>query len=178
MCTGLINVYIASDHAGYDAKQKLLKTVFTDETITGSFGKYFITSDSGKQKQINFYNVGPELPGSVDYPIYAQKTCKNVLSYPTNLGILICGSGQGMAMAANKYPGIRCGLCRDPDDARMAVEHNFANMISIGARKTSDEEIREIVKTFLTSQRSSEERHQRRVQLFSELEDKIEYESS
>lgn len=116
-------IFISSDHAGIKLKSFLLL----------------------KLKEHLITNLGPYNEDSVDYPDFADLVCKKLESTkkldeinPQYKGILICGSGQGMVMRANKYPFIRAGLCHNPDSARLIREHNNANVLCLAARSNSD----------------------------------------
>lgn len=106
--------FIGADHAGIDIK------AYVKELFEG-LGHEVI-------------DLGPNSKDRVDYPDYAAKVCENVLSNEGSKGILICGSGIGMSMAANKFDGIRAALCHNEYSAKMAREHNDANIICIGER--------------------------------------------
>ena len=134
-------IYIASDHAGLPLKTYLLKA----------------------NADLNFKDLGPENSDSVDYPDYAHKLIKQFLSCgDCKQAVLICGSGQGMAMTANKYPEIRAALCWDTEIAKLSREHNNANVLCLGARNTSPELGQQILETFLTTNFEGG-RHKRRV---------------
>ncbi len=106
-------VFVASDHAGVK-----LKTLIHDHLIANYAVK----------------DLGPFDTSSVDYPDFAKKVCGEVLKTPESVGILICGSGQGMAMTANKLKGIRAALCWDEPSAKLSRLHNDANVLCMGAR--------------------------------------------
>ena len=108
---------------------------------------------------------------SVDYPDYAVLACKAVQSGECEKGILICGTGIGMSMAANKFHGIRCAHCTDPLSAMLTRSHNDANVLAIGARILGDELALEIVKTFLETPFSGDARHLRRINKLSAIEE-------
>ena len=109
-------------------------------------------------------NLGTDTEDSVDYPIYADAVCKKVTSGEADLGILICGTGIGMSIAANKHKGIRAGLCCDPDSAALTRQHNNANVLCMGARILSFEKTVEITDAFLGAEFLGG-RHQRRVDM-------------
>lgn len=94
-------------------------------------------------------DIGPTTTASTDYPIHGQAAAKRVASGDCDLGIIICGTGQGIMMAANKVPGIRCGVCADTFSARMIREHNDAQILSLGARVIGPSLALEIVDAFL-----------------------------
>ena len=102
---------------------------------------------------------------SCDYPVYAKKVCEAVLSKEDELGILLCGTGIGMSMAANKVRGIRAALCSDCFSAEATREHNNANVLCMGARVIGPELAFRIADTFLESKFSEDERHIRRISL-------------
>ena len=124
-------VSIASDHAGFDLKDQIIKRLI----------------DSG----ISVIDRGPDKKDPVDYPDYASKVTNDILNDKAHKGVLVCGTRQGMAMAANKKPGIRAALCYSSEVTKLAREHNDANIISIPARFVSIEESKEIVEVFLTT---------------------------
>lgn len=109
-----IRLAIANDHAGVYLKQHLIEYL--------------------NAKSINFKDFGVNSGESVDYPIYAKLVCESIISGESNMGLLICGTGIGMSIAANKFPGIRCALVNDHYTSKMAREHNNANVIALGER--------------------------------------------
>ncbi|MEA4816874.1 MAG: ribose 5-phosphate isomerase B [Lachnospiraceae bacterium] len=116
----------------------------------------------GKEK-IEFKNFGTFSDSSVDYPEYAKKVANAVKDGEAELGILICGTGIGISIAANKVPGIRAALCHDCFSAKAAREHNNANILAMGARVIGPGLAMEIVRIFLNTPFSQEERHMRRI---------------
>lgn len=138
-------VHIGSDHAGFALKQILLEELST-------LG--YTTQDEG-----------PASAQSCDYPVIAQKLCSAIQGKHA-LGILICGTGIGMSMAANRFQNIRAALCANEFQARMSRRHNDANVLCLGARVTGDELAKAIVLAFLESSFEGG-RHQRRIDLFS-----------
>jgi ribose 5-phosphate isomerase B len=125
-------IAIASDHAGPDYKKRLIE---------------YLT-----EKGYTCLNMGTDTEESVDYPIYAHKVCEKVLSGEAALGILICGTGIGMSIAANKHAGIRAGLCADPESAALTRQHNNANVLCMGARILSFEKVVEITDATLNAE--------------------------
>lgn len=115
-------------------------------------------------------NLGVDTADSVDYPDVAARVGRAVAAGEADLGVLICGTGIGMSMAANKIRGIRAALCCFEYHARMAREHNHANVCCLGARVTGTEVARAIVSTFVNTAPSSEPRHARRARKIAELE--------
>jgi ribose 5-phosphate isomerase B len=99
---------------------------------------------------------------SVDYPDYAHVVSQSVLSGESRFGILVCGTGLGMSYAANRHPGIRCAMVNEPTSARLARQHNDANMLSLGGRMIGEEAAFDILATFLATEFEGG-RHERRV---------------
>lgn len=97
-------------------------------------------------------DIGPMTPESTHYPLHGRAAAEQVASGAADLGIILCGTGQGIMMAANKVAGIRCGVCADPYSAAMTRAHNNANMLSIGARVVGEGLALEIVDAFLGTQ--------------------------
>ncbi len=110
-----------------------------------------------------YIDCGTNSTDSCDYPDYAKKVCDLILSKEADLGILICGTGIGMSLAANKYQGIRCALLNDCYSAKMSKEHNNANCMALGARVLGPDLAKMIVNTYLTTDFSNEEKHKRRI---------------
>ncbi len=140
------NVYIASDHAGYELKEKLIAFLRGTDYCTVT-------------------DLGPDSINSVDYPDFAKKVLE--LMDSDSWGILICGSGIGMSMVANRDRRIRAALCRTVEDARLSRQHNNANVLCLGARVTAHLTAAKIMATWLTTPFSGEERHQRRIDKLS-----------
>ena len=118
-------------------------------------------------------DVGAPIGEAVDYPIPGEKVGRLVASGEADLGVLICGTGVGISLAANEVKGIRAAAVSDTATARLIREHNNANVIAIGARIVGEELAKDIIKTFLTTDFSGEERHQRRIDLISGVEDRF-----
>ncbi len=140
-------VALASDHAGFDLKE-LVKEHLS--------GRGFTAVD-----------LGPGSPQSVDYPDYARKVCEAILSGKASRGVLICGTGLGMSMMANRYRGIRGALCHDHFTASAARRHNDANVLVMGGRILGPDLAREIVDTWLDTPFEGE-RHERRIRKIDE----------
>ena len=136
-----MRVYIGSDHAGVD-----LKTLIK-EHFEGRF---------------DFEDVGTFTSDSVDYPDFAHKVAEKVLADESSKGILICGTGNGMAMTANKHAGIRAALCWAPEISALATQHNNANIIVLPARFITVEKAVETLNAFFDAQFEGG-RHQRRI---------------
>jgi ribose 5-phosphate isomerase B len=145
-------LYIAADHAGYPLKEAL---------------KTFLS-----EKGYDVFDLGADqLDLADDYPDYSQKLVKEVLENEDSGGILICGTGQGMCIAANRYEGIRAAFIYDEFTARTAAEHLDANVVCLGARVTDEETAKKIVKIWLDTEFSGEERHRRRIEKIDAAED-------
>ena len=146
----MISVFVASDHAGFDLKKKIL-----DEMK--SFEEY------------EFFDLGTESRESCDYPIFAQRVVKRLKKYDYSFGVLICGTGIGMSIIANRYGWIRAALCCNEKMAEMARRHNDANVIVFGAKIISPEEALKSLKRFLAEDFEREERHVRRLNMINQL---------
>jgi ribose 5-phosphate isomerase B len=142
-------LFLGSDHGGFGLKQELVPIL----TAAG-----YAVEDCGVSD-----------PASVDYPDIAKIVCENVLDRPDSLGILLCGTGIGMSIAANKIDGIRAALCSETYSARMARIHNDANVLCLGARVIGVELAREVAMGFL-SVTFEGGRHARRVEKITLLE--------
>jgi ribose 5-phosphate isomerase B len=142
-------IAIGSDHAGFEYKERLKK----------------LLDEIGKPYQ----DFGTTSPDPVDYPDVAYLVSKAVASGKCLQGILICGTGIGMSIVANKYKGIRAAACESPASAKLSREHNDANILCFGARIISWETATEIVKTFLSTPFSGDERHMCRIQKIHSL---------
>ena len=144
-------VIIGSDHAGFKTKELIKKELG---------GKY------------QFIDVGPDGETSVDYPIYAEKVASQVAVTPDSQGVVVCGSGIGVSIAANKVPGIRAALAYSVNAAKLARQHNDANVVATAGREGIMDDPVEIVRTFLSTDFSGEERHARRVKEIMDIEKK------
>lgn len=141
-----MNIAIGCDHGGI---------VFKDAIIA-------VLENSGQK----VFDQGCHGAESVDYPDYATAVCSRVISGACDRGILICGTGIGMSMAANRYAGIRAALCHELFTARMSREHNDANVLCIGARVVGAGLAEEIVRAWIATDFAGG-RHQRRIAMFS-----------
>lgn len=141
---------IAADHAGPDLKAKLISVL----------------------KEFRFDDLGTKGTDSVDYPDFAEKVATLVSTGKAKRGILICGSGIGMSIAANKFPGVRAALAESVEAAKLSREHNDANILCLGARLTSPEKAIEIVRTWLTTEYSHSPRHDTRIKKIAGIEKK------
>lgn len=138
---------IGNDHHGVDVKNRIISYL--------------------KERNIKYIDFGTNTKDNVDYIAYAKKVCKAIQNKECDLGILICGTGIGMSIAANKVKGIRCGKVSTPREASLTKEHNMANVIAL-SEYTKD--VEEIVDAFINTKYSTEERHIRRIDEISQLE--------
>ena len=145
-------VFIAADHAGFDLKEKIKKNINQPVHYVQLVDLGVHLSDGKLQK--------------VDYPDYASLVAQKV-NQKEGTGLLICGSGQGMCMRANKYPHVRAALCWDIPSTILAREHNNANILCLGARLLPLTLIDQIIKTFFETKFDSQSRHQKRVEKIS-----------
>jgi ribose 5-phosphate isomerase B len=146
-----IPIPIAGDHAAPELKAKLIAAL----------------------KDYVFEDLGPSGTESVDYPDYAAKVAARVSEGKAPRGILICGSGIGMAIAANKFPGVRAAQAESLTAARLSREHNDANILCLGARLTPPDLAIEMVRTWLTTEFSNQPRHCGRVEKIAALEARL-----
>lgn len=115
-------------------------------------------------------NIGTDSIERCDYPVYGKRVGRAVVSGDADCGILICGTGVGMAIAANKVKGVRAGVCSDTATARLMKEHNNANVLAFGARIVGPELAKDIVRTYLEAEFSGG-RHQERINMFRDIEE-------
>lgn len=146
-----MRIALGSDHRGYQAKEKIKAMLIS--------------------KGYEIMDFGAECETSCDYPDAAYPTCKSVVSGVSDLGILLCGSGIGMSIAANKVRGIRAALCHDELTAEMSRRHNDANILCLPSDLIGEELTRRIVETWLKSSFEGG-RHERRVKKIALYEDK------
>jgi ribose 5-phosphate isomerase B len=122
-------ICIASDHAGYNLKEQIKNHLIN--------------------KYVSIFDLGPYQHKSVDYPDYAKKLAERVKDKKSDIGILVCGSGTGMAITANKIKGIRAAVCYNPMSTRLSRQHNNANIIALGSRLTKKSLSLKLVEIFL-----------------------------
>jgi RpiB/LacA/LacB family sugar-phosphate isomerase len=144
-----MKIALASDHAGYAEKERLKPLL--------------------RELGVEFEDLGSVSEESVDYPDYARKVAERVGDGEVEQGLLVCGSGTGMAIAANKVAGVRAAVAWSEETARLAREHNDANVLAVGARTTSEEEIEKIVRAWFETKFAGG-RHAERVAKISEIE--------
>jgi ribose 5-phosphate isomerase B len=142
-------VFLGCDHAGFALKREIVKLL--------------------QSLSLPCQDLGCDCEEiSVDYPLYAQKVAQAILAHPGSRGILICGTGLGMSIAANRFPGIRAALCQELYTARMSRLHNDANLLAMGGRIVGPGLAQEIVKVWLTTPFEGG-RHQQRLNLIETL---------
>ena len=146
-----MRVYLGSDHAGFELKAKLVEHLSEQGTEAVDVG-------------------APTFDPEDDYPAWCIETARLVVEDPDSLGIVIGGSGNGEQIAANKVRGARAALAWNEDTARLARLHNDAQIVGIGARQHTYEEVLVIVETFLTTEFTGEERHSRRIGQLADYE--------
>lgn len=144
-----MKIAIASDHAGFEEKERL-------KPLLNELG-------------IEFEDLGTVSTESVDYPDYARKVAEQVAQGKVDQGLLVCGSGTGMAIAANKVPGVRAAVAWSEEIARLAREHNDANVLALGARTTPPDQLPGIVRAWFGA-KFDVGRHERRVEKIREIE--------
>jgi len=145
-----MRIAIGADHAGFDLKQ-----------IIAAYLRYH-----GHE----VIDQGTDSDQPVDYPDFAEAVAKTLLAGKAERGLLICGSGVGASVSANKIPGIRAGLCHNTYSARQGVEHDDMNILVLGARVIGVEMARELVDNFLAAKFIGEERHRKRIDKIRALE--------
>lgn len=146
-----MKIAIGNDHVAVELKNHITKYV--------------------EAKGYTVVNFGTDTPDSCDYPIYGEKVANAVASGECDLGILICGTGIGISLAANKVKGIRAAVCSEPYSARLTRQHNNANIIAFGARVVGQAMAEMIVDEFLNAEYEGG-RHQRRVDMITAIENK------
>jgi len=138
-----MNIVVGADHAGFELKEHIKKMLL------------------GLKHEV--LDLGTHSTDPVDYPDYAESVGLAVREGKAERGILLCGSGVGASVAANKIPGVRAGLCHDHYSAHQGVEHDDINVLVLGSRVVGNELAKDLVKAFLGAKFSGEERHMRRL---------------
>ena len=138
-----MTISIASDHAGFEMKQYLI--------------------DLLQENDYEVIDLGTNSTAPVDYPDFAERAGESIRSGAADRSILLCGSGVGASVAANKIPGVRAGVCHDVYSAHQGVEHDDMNVLVLGARIIGTETAHELVKVYLAAKFTNEERHVRRL---------------
>ena len=145
-------IVVGSDHGGYELKQAVLEVL--------------------RQRGIECADYGTDGPDSVDYPDFAAKVASAVSAGEADRGVLICGTGIGMSISANKFPGVRAALVHDEFTAQMAKEHNNANILVMGGRVLSLDQGKKFVEIWLDTQFEGG-RHQNRLDKISAIEQEV-----
>lgn len=145
-----MKIAIASDHAGFEYKTKLVEYL--------------------KGLGYDVCDMGTDSAESVDYPVFAHKVCESVQQGKAERGILVCGTGIGMSIAANKHKGIRAGLCGDEKSATLTRQHNDANVLCMGQRIIPYETAQKVAEVFLATDFIGG-KHERRVQMLNALDE-------
>ena len=143
-----LEIYMASDHAGFNLRQTLADLLTEAGHIV--------------------HDLGPETDARVDYPDFGEKLAKAMKPFPDSRGVLVCGSGIGISIAANRFPWIRAALCHDVTTAVLSRQHNDANVISFGERLIGETTASDALMAFLETKFEGG-RHQGRVQKLSDL---------
>ena len=151
-----MKIAIACDHGGLCRKQQI--------------AAYLEKEGYAKLKASEVMDFGTSSPDSCDYPDFALPAAEAVAKKTCERGILVCTTGIGMCIAANKVRGVRCALCTEEHGAEMSRLHNDANMLALGAAMVDEDKALSIVKTFLETNFSGEDRHMRRIQKISDIE--------
>ncbi len=144
-----MKIAIATDHNGVNEKKEVIKRLEND---------------------FEMVDMSPVNTDTDDYPDFAFGVCKALLNKEVDLGVLMCGTGIGMSIAANKVKGILCGHCSNVEQAHLTREHNHANVIALSYKQNLDEVV-EMIKEFVRTEPSKEERHNRRVQKIRDYEE-------
>lgn len=146
-----MKIVIATDHAAYEMKE--------------------VVKDFLHSLHLEYTDLGAYSAERVDYPDYAKALCREVLAHKSK-GILLCGSGIGVSIVANRFKGIRAALCRSPLDAEMSRKHNDSNVLCLGGRTNTKEEILAIVKAWLENDFEGQ-RHAERLAIFENLGESV-----
>lgn len=147
-----MHIAVASDHAGFSLKEKV---------------REYLEELGHTVQDLGTCDTGP-----VDYPDFAEAVAAAILGERVERAVLICGSGVGASVAANKFPGIRAGLCHDTYSAHQGVEHDHMNVLVLGGRIIGEELAHELVRAFVGAKQSQEERHLRRLAKIDAIEAK------
>lgn len=126
----MTKIFIGADHAGFALKAAVQDHLITEHQIT---------------------DCGTYSSEKTDYPIFAKMVCEHILKHTDAIGILICATGIGMSIAANRYKGIRAALCRTVKDVKLARQHNNANILVLGASNTHNDEALNMIQTFMST---------------------------
>ena len=143
-----MKISIASDHAAYNEKQEIIKYLL--------------------DKRLDVVDLGTNSEESVDYPIFGQRVAESIIDKKVDRGIVICGTGIGISIAANRYKNIRATLCNTPEHAEMARKHNDSNVLALGGRTTNLDDLKSIVDVWLSTDFEGG-RHQKRINLIEKV---------
>ncbi|MAX09546.1 MAG: ribose 5-phosphate isomerase B [Candidatus Marinimicrobia bacterium] len=143
-----MKISIASDHAAYNEKQEIIKYLL--------------------DKRLDILDLGTNSEESVDYPIFGQRVAESIIDKKVDRGIVICGTGIGISIAANRYKNIRATLCNTPEHAEMARKHNDSNVLALGGRTTNLDDLKSIVDVWLSTDFEGG-RHQKRINLIEKV---------
>jgi ribose 5-phosphate isomerase B len=144
-----MRIAIASDHGGYDLKEQLIPFL--------------------RRRGYDVVDLGTDSTDSVDYPVFGKKCAEYVVSGEAERGVVACGTGIGISIAANKTKGARCALVASDEMAKLASSHNRANLLALGGRTTSFEDAARWIELWLSTPFDGGERHTRRVALLNEM---------
>ena len=147
----MLKIAIGSDHGGYDQKEVIINHL--------------------KEKGYEVVDVGTNSTASCNYPVYGEKVADLVANHDVDYGIVVCTSGEGICMSANKVKGVRCGIAYNDEVARLMRKHNDANVVAFGAKFMNDEDVIRRVDIFLSTEFEGG-RHQKRVDLINLIENK------
>lgn len=143
-----MKIAVASDHGGFALKEEVKRHL--------------------KERGLEILDLGTYSEESVDYPVYGKACGEAVVSKEADLGVVVCGTGIGISMAANKVKGVRCGLCTSVEMARLTKQHNNANLLALGGRTTDPALAMEIVDAWLDTEFEGG-RHQRRTDMLDQM---------
>ena len=143
-----MKISIASDHAAYNEKQEIIKYLL--------------------DRRLDILDLGTNSQESVDYPIFGQRVAESIIDKKVDRGIVICGTGIGISIAANRYKNIRATLCNTPEHAEMARKHNDSNVLALGGRTTKLDDLKSIVDVWLSTDFEGG-RHQKRINLIEKV---------
>ncbi len=143
-----MKIALGSDHAGFEAPEPFYKPALIAHLQAAGH---------------DVIDCGPEGPGSVDYPDFADKVCREILEGRAEMGVLLCGTGMGISIRANRHRGIRATVCNTEEMAQLAREHNNANILCLGKRISSLEDCLRLMDVFFDTDFSGGERHVRRI---------------
>ena len=143
-----MKISIASDHAAYNEKQEIIKYLL--------------------DRRLDILDLGTNSEESVDYPIFGQRVAESIIDKKVDRGIVICGTGIGISIAANRYKNIRATLCNTPEHAEMARKHNDSNVLALGGRTTKLDDLKSIVDVWLSTDFEGG-RHQKRINLIEKV---------